>query len=210
MPFKGEGGLFADNESGGGKRLLSLKDNINAILHGSAEEKRALRGKHFYLLDTPAFMKIAPINLNGDYFTVGYGVIAKHKNKDDNHKLTAQNWLDLQDAIKVPFVITKYNDGCNLYTSVKINDKNILVGAEVKRIGRNVAVNSIRTAFGARNIKGDIVYMAKDITPTQAGLLGVTNLPPLQPAQNATSSLSTQSSEKSSGDNLGDNLGVII
>ncbi|GMO45297.1 MAG: hypothetical protein Ta2G_00100 [Termitinemataceae bacterium] len=49
--------MFADNESGGGKRLSRLKDNINDILHGSVEEKQKLENTHFFIADTPDFMK---------------------------------------------------------------------------------------------------------------------------------------------------------
>jgi len=67
------------------RRLASLKDNLHAILHGSNQEKERVKGQFFYMADTPDFMK--KLGLIGEYFSVRYGVIARHQGKDADHRL---------------------------------------------------------------------------------------------------------------------------
>ncbi|GMO29415.1 MAG: hypothetical protein Ta2B_10380 [Termitinemataceae bacterium] len=116
--FKGEGGLFAgaenaDNESGGGKRLSRLEDNIHTILHGTPEEKKALSQKFFHVADTPQFMK--DLGLTGDYFSIKYGAITRHVGKDSEHNLTEKNWNELSEKITKPVAITKHGEGYRLF-----------------------------------------------------------------------------------------------
>jgi hypothetical protein len=214
----GQLALFLDNADNGGmegdgdcdekKRPASLKDNIHTILNGTPEGKRKLQGAFFHLCDTPDFMKKEPINLYGDYFTVRYSVIDRHKNKDTDHNLTEQNWLDLQEEMKKPIAMTKYDGGYNLYTNIKVSGKNIMVGVKVRNAGHNIKINGIKTAFGTNKIKGEIVYESKNITPAQAGLLGETNLLPLRPARSATDTLSENPADKSRAVNKGFTRGL--
>jgi hypothetical protein len=84
----------------------SLKENIHVILGGTGPEKERLHGAHFYLANTPQFMK--RLGLTGEFFSIGYSVIARHNGKDADHNLTEKNWLDLLDLtekIKEPFAI---------------------------------------------------------------------------------------------------------
>ncbi|GMO45301.1 MAG: hypothetical protein Ta2G_00110 [Termitinemataceae bacterium] len=204
--FKGEGGLFADNESGGGKRLSRLKDNIHTILHGTPEEKKALSQKFFHVADTPQFMK--DLGLTGDYFSIKYGAITRHVGKDSEHNLTEKNWNELSEKITKPFAITKHGEGYRLFTTAKIDVKNIVVGVDVKKLGKDMEVNAIKTAFGKNNTTTDdeVVYIDKKIAPKQASLLGNHNYSPYTHGQEL-SSLSISPAEKSS-DNLDDNLGA--
>jgi hypothetical protein len=163
--------------SKGGKRPASLKDHIHTILHGTPEEKKKLEGRHFHLADTPQFMKELTGNeIKGEYFTASYGVISHHKNKDNDHNLTEEEWVELCGAITRPFAITTYADGHNLFTEVKHNGKPVMVGIMLKPFGKGIAINAIKTAFGVKSIKGDkIIYQSEKITPEQEAFLGRTN-----------------------------------
>jgi hypothetical protein len=194
----GEAGGDRDNSVD--KRPASLKDHIHAILHGTPKEKERLRQKHFYMADTPGFMRKPPINLTGDYFTAGYGMIIRHQGKDTDHALTEQNWTDLCEAIKEPFAIAKHGDGFRLFTNVKVNGHFVMTGVDVRNVGEGVEVNSMSTAYGKKpsvaGIKG-VIYTSKKITPEQSALLEGPNARSL-PSAGVTSSLSPVSPKKSS------------
>ena len=151
-------------------QLPTLKDNIHIILHGSHAEKEKIKGQFFYLADTPEFMK--ELGLTGEYFNIRYGVIIRHKGKDKDHDLSENNWIDLCDAISKPFAIAVYGNGFRLFTSVKMNDRFIIAGVDVKNVAMELEVNAISTAFGYDHgqING-IIYRAKNLTPEQAALL---------------------------------------
>jgi hypothetical protein len=160
----------------------SLKDNIHKIIHGTEEEKEALRQSFFHIADTPQFMKT--IGLKGQYFSVRYGVISRHKGKDKDHQLSEKNWLDLIGEIIKPFAIAKYGDGYRLFTGVKVNDKYTAVGVDVKIIGKEIEVNSVTTAFGYNPGKDEeVIYRSKKITPDQEALLDGLNSQPYPPDQ---------------------------
>jgi hypothetical protein len=167
--------------------FLYLKENIHAILHGSNFEKGKLRKQYFHMAETPEFMK--KYGLTGDYFSVRYGVISRHIRKDKDHSLSEENWNDLCEAIKTPFAIAKYNDGFRLFTSVKTGQNYIVVGVDVKTIGRGVEVNSVSTAFSYNQRwqkKEEIIYKSKKITPEQVALLDGLNSLSLPPDQGYT------------------------
>jgi hypothetical protein len=63
------------------------------------------------------------VGLKGQYFSVRYGVIPRHMRKDEDHRLSEKNWLDMIDETVKPFAIVKYGDGYRLFTDVKVNDK---------------------------------------------------------------------------------------
>jgi hypothetical protein len=165
------------------KRPASLKANVDKILNGTQVEKKALERSYFFLADTPQFMKEIKDKdgkgLTGDYFTARYGVISRHIGKDADHDLTAQNWTDLCDAIKAPFAIVKHNDGYNLFANVQNNGKWVMVAVDVKNVGRNIEVNSIKTAYGYKKrlngVTDDFVYVSQKITPEQTALLDGAN-----------------------------------
>jgi hypothetical protein len=158
------------------KYPASLKDNIHKILYGTKEEKAALQQSFFHIADTPKFMKDK--GLNGQYFSVRYGVISRHAGKDIDHQLSEKNWLDLIDEIVKPFAIAKYGEGYRLFTSVKVNGKYTAIGVDVKTIGREIRVNSVTTAFGYNPGKNEeVIYMSKKITLDQKALLKGLNFP---------------------------------
>ena len=166
----------------GKNRPASLTEHIHTILHGSYNEREKLDGKFFYLADTPEFMR--KLGLKGDYFTVRYGVIARHSGKDPDHTLTKENWTELCSKITEPFAIAKYRDGFRLFTDVTINNRFVAVGVDVKSIGQDMEINSISTAFGVREriIQG-VIYTSEKITPEQAALLEGLDSDPYPPAQ---------------------------
>jgi hypothetical protein len=165
----------------GEKRPASLKDSIHKILCGSNTEKEKIQGQFFCLADTPQFMK--ELGLTGDYFSVRYGVIVRHQNKDDDHNLTEQNWINLCEKITEPFAIVIHNQRFRLFTDVMLNGRNVVICVDVKRAGKNFDVNAISTVFGYRNrpITGEILYRSKKITPEQAALLDRPNALSLPP-----------------------------
>jgi len=162
--------------------MKNLRDNIHAILHGTKEEKARLEGQFFYLADTPQFMK--DIGLTGDYFEVKYGVISRHTGKDKDHCLSEDNWKELCNAITSPFAIAKYGEGYRLFTSVKLHNNYIVVGVDVKNIGKGIEVNAVSTAFTYDHSRNeDIIYRAKNITPDQVALLDGPDFLSLPPEQ---------------------------
>jgi polyhydroxyalkanoate synthesis regulator phasin len=183
------------------ERPSALQENIHTILHGNKEEKEKLMTKHFYLADTPQFMKQAPINLNGEYFTVGYGIIARHKGKDTDHALSETNWAELCDRITQPFAIAKHEDNFRLFVDIKVNGRFTVVGVDVKNAGRNLEINAIKTAFGyneQRHSHEDILYRSPKATPEQSALLEGSNAHSL-PSDQALTKVSSESREESSG-----------
>jgi hypothetical protein len=186
----------ADNE-GMDKEKASLAANIDDILNGTPERKKELENRFFFVADTPSFMR--EYGLTGQYFSIRYGIITRHKRKDADHNLTVENWKALCDVIKKPFAIARYKTGYRLFTDVKMSNHFVSVGVDIRNIGRGIEVNAIKTAFRYRggNI-GNVVYMSDKITPEQAALLGGLNSPPYPSAPSGDTSLSPDSAEKSS------------
>ena len=172
--------------------LLSLKDNIHTILYGKNCEKEKLKGQFFYIADTPQYMK--EIGLTGDYFSIRYGVITRHKNKDEDHNLSEQNWINLCKKTTTPFAITKSENTFRLYTDVQINNKYIVACVSIKNIRKNQNINTITTVFGykKRPITRELLYKVKKITPEQAALLDKPNAMSLPPVQRLTVKHSVQ------------------
>jgi hypothetical protein len=132
----------------GTNQLLNLKDYIHTILFGTAEEKTKLAGQFFFLAETPQFMK--DLGLTGEYFEVKYGVITRHKGKDQAYNLIEQNWIDLCDKIVDPVAIATYKDTDNrycLFTEVRISSGFVAVGIDVKNVDRALEINAITTTF---------------------------------------------------------------
>ena len=90
----------------------------------------------------------------------------------------------MPDALQKPFAITRFggkDKGYRLYTTMKNeNGETIVVGVDVKNVGRDMEVNAISTIFGRRGDakktqKEDVLYTAENITPEQRSLLGQPN-----------------------------------
>ena len=110
--------------------------------------------------------------------------MSRHAGKDDSHSLTEKQWEELPDALQKPFAITRFggkDKGYRLYTTMKNeNGETIVVGVDVKNVGRDMEVNAISTIFGRRGDakktqKEDVLYTAENITPEQRSLLGQPN-----------------------------------
>jgi hypothetical protein len=184
------GARQADNEDMCEYHIPSLKENIHTILNGLKSEKDKLEGKHFFLADTPQYMKEIKDKaggLTGDYFTARYGVITRHIGKDADHELTEQNWKDLCDEIIRPFAISRHGHGFRLFTNVRTsNNKWVVAGVAVKNVGKGLEVNSITTTFKYTKREKNterFIYISKKITPEQTGLLDGLNSLSLQSAQ---------------------------
>jgi len=141
-----------------------------------AGERGELQQQHFTVASTPKFMQ--ELGITGDRFTMSYGVISRHINKDSDHTLTPEIWKQLPKAIQTPFAITSYKDGktdgYRLYTTIQVNNGFVVVGVDVKKEGRDLDVNSISTVFnkeGAITEKERVIYESKEITPQQKSVL---------------------------------------
>ena len=128
--------------------LLNLKDNIKTILGGTPEETAGFRRSFFHLADTPQLLK--DLGLIGDYFSIRYGVITRHKGKDVDHALTAQNWIDLCDEIIRPFAIVRFETGYRMLVNVKVDGNFAAVGVEVKNTGKSFDINAITSVYGRK------------------------------------------------------------
>ena len=160
-----------------------LKDVVRTIVEkGKSVASKLFERSFFDVGKTPEFMK--KIGLTGNRFTIKYGVLSRHAGKDSSHSLTEKEWKELPNALQKPFAITRFGEkenGYRLYTTMK-NDKGetIVVGVDVKNIGRNLEVNSISTIFGRRGDakitqKEEVLYTDEKITPEQRSLLGQPN-----------------------------------
>ena len=132
----------------------------------------------FDVAQTPKFMQ--DLGLRGDKFTIKYGVISRHLGKDSSHTLTERDWERLPQALQNPFAISKLtdkNDAYRIYTTLQTeNGEFIVVGVDVKSVGREIEVNAISTVFGRRNNANlpqneDVIYKSKEITLEQSALL---------------------------------------
>ena len=151
--------------------LPNLKENIEKVLSGTPEEKKTLEMSYFYMATTPQILK--DHNLTGDYFSVRYGVIARHKGKNANHNLSVQNWVDICDEITRPFAIVKHKGGCRMFVNVKVNNNFAAIGIDVKKVERNIEVNSVSTVFGheGKVKNSEFIYVKKGLAPEQLALL---------------------------------------
>uniref|UniRef100_UPI004028E5DF MuF-C-terminal domain-containing protein n=1 Tax=Candidatus Limisoma sp. TaxID=3076476 RepID=UPI004028E5DF len=180
---KAEEAVEKDAELKEDKKKPQIKDVVKTIYEKGKAVASKLFGRSFFdVAKTPDFMK--KLGLTGDRFTIKYGVLSRHAGKDASHLLTEKQWEELPDAIQKPFAITRFGEkenGYRLYTTMK-NDKGetIVVGVDVKNIGRNLEVNSISTIFGRRGDakitqKEEVLYTDEKITPEQRSLLGQPN-----------------------------------
>ena len=190
------------------ERSPNLLDAVKTLYAKGKEFASKLYGhKHFVVEETPDFMK--KLGLSGDRFTIRYGVISRHLDKDNSHYLSEEEWEKLPDALKAPFAITKLSDkdkAYRIYTTLR-NSKgeHIVVGVDVKNAGRDLEVNSISTVFG-KNTKGGltkketIIYEDKKITPEQKSLLSGPNFRQYPDAQELSADKGTNKSETLQGE----------
>ncbi|GAB6121094.1 MuF-C-terminal domain-containing protein [Dysgonomonas termitidis] len=161
-----------------GQNEVSFDEAIDKIFAGDAE---GLKRKHFNVALTPEFMK--GLGITGDKFTMSYGVISRHINKDADHTLTPEIWKQLPEAIKNPFAITRKTDkkdGYRLYTTIDTDNGFVVVGVDVKKAGRDIDVNAISTVFNKeKGISGneEVLYESEMITPQQKSVLANPNYP---------------------------------
>ena len=158
---------------------VTLLDAVKALYSkGKEYSKKLYQRTFFYVSDTPQFMK--DLGLRGDRFTIKYGVISRHFDKDGSHDLTEDEWEQLPQALQAPFAISRLSnkkDGYRLYTTLKNSSgEYIVVGADVKNGGRDIEVNAISTVFGRRQNANlteneEVIYRSKNITPDQSALL---------------------------------------
>lgn len=164
----------------------SLLDVVHTLYtKGKVVASKLFQRSFFDVAQTPKFMK--GLGLRGNKFTIRYGVIARHFNKDNEHDLSEEIWEQLPNAIQTPFAITKYfadeshqeQKGYRLYTTLQLsNGSYVVVSAEVKNSGRDLEVNAINTIFG-RNVLSsahdELIYISERITPEQQSLLDGNN-----------------------------------
>ena len=173
-------GSVADYKSGNNDNQSYSLINVVRDLYSKGKEyaSRLYQRSFFNVAKTPEFMKT--LGLTGNNFTIRYGVIARHFGKDGSHDISEDGWEKLPDALTKPFAITKLSDkdkGFRLYTTLQNhNGEYIVVGVDVKNVGRDLEVNAIATVFGRRDNAGttlqeEIIYTDKNITPEQQSLL---------------------------------------
>ncbi|MBR6806149.1 MAG: hypothetical protein IKM47_06515 [Bacteroidaceae bacterium] len=174
----GESAMVAESE-----RQKPFHDMIDDLYSNGNVDKSKYAMTYFHVAETPAFME--NIGLVGAEFTIPFKAISTHIGKDADHKLTADIWHELPNALQHPFLITKYGeDGrFRIYTTLLHNGKYVAVGVDVKRInqGRNkpiVEINSIKTVFAKTGRIGEnetVVCYDERITPEQEALLNGRN-----------------------------------
>lgn len=145
------------------------------------------------------------LGLRGDKFTIKYGVISRHFGKDSSHTLTERDRERLPQALQNPFAISKLtdkNDAYRIYTTLQTeNGEFIVVGVDVKSVGREIAVNAISIVFGRRNNANlpqneDVIYKSKEITLEQSALLERPNFVQYPIIQEFSDSKDTTNTEK--------------
>lgn len=151
-----------------------LAETIDLILNDADSARQEFQRSYFELADTPESLR--NLGLTGQKFTIRYGVITHHKNKDADHDFAAEEWRQICAKIAEPFAVTRYVGGFNLFLNIRHNGKFVLAGVEVKNTGKDIFVNAVKTVF-AKNLSGsaDIIYISKKITPEQQALLDGTN-----------------------------------
>lgn len=157
----------------------SLLDVIRILYSKGKETASKLFQRSFFdVAQTPKFMQ--ELGLRGDKFTIKYGVIARHIGKDSSHTLTERDWEQLPQALQKPFAISKLSDkedSYRIYTTLQTESGEfVVVGADVKNVGREIEVNAISTVFGRRNNANlpkneEVIYRSNEITPEQSSLL---------------------------------------
>lgn len=164
----------------------SFIDVIKMIAEKGKEAASKLFQRSFFdVAETPDFMR--KLGVSGEKFTIAYGVMSRHFDKDANHNLTEEEWEQLPDALQHPFAITKYysdkehqkQKGYRIYTAIPKGDGFVVVGVDVKRVNQGkdkpvLEINSISTVFGKDGAITELeeeIYRSDAITPEQQSLL---------------------------------------
>ncbi|MBR5398950.1 MAG: hypothetical protein IK103_04055 [Bacteroidales bacterium] len=167
-------------------------NDVIETLYTQGNDIAAKKFSHMYftIAVTPDNMKV--LGIEGDRFTISYGTISRHYDKDTAHYLPKDVWMKLPEAIVKPFAISKYYSdsghlnmkGYRLYTVIQYDDGYIVAGVTVKNAGRNLKVNSISTIFARdKNLSGkeEVIFIETKITPLQEALLRKPNSSQYQP-----------------------------
>lgn len=153
-----------------------LVDNIDIILNGTDKEKEPLKNQFLRLVEkTPAEYK--EVGMKGDEICTRYGVIARHKNKDEDHYFSPEEWKqicqNLEDPQKCIITRSQGRKDFNIYTLV---NGSVMVGIEIKSPQRDVISNNLKTIFRREPKETETVLYPKDlkkITPAQRSLLSM-------------------------------------
>ncbi|MCD8290548.1 MAG: hypothetical protein LUC91_03490 [Prevotella sp.] len=163
---------------------------------GKAKAHDVYNNNFFDVGETSDLLK--EYGVTGIKFTIGYGVIADHFNKDGDHDLPLETWKKLPDALRNPLAIMEYykdgkRDGFRIYTRINYKDEDgktrfIIVGTRVKSYKEKseiIEVNAIATVFGRKSVGETEVelYRSKNLTPDEESLLGGPNSHPYTPHQ---------------------------
>ena len=201
-------GTTARQPSNAQSEKATLIDVVRTLYAKGKEYASKLFSRtHFDVAQTPKFMK--ELGLKGDKFTIRYGVITRHFDKDKSHKLTEDDWQKLPNALQNPFAITKNSKekgSYRIYTSMQnSNGEYVVVGVDVKNVGRNIEVNAISTIFGRREnanltVDEEVIYISEEITPEQSSLLERPNFAQYPTEQELSDSKDSELSQKSKED----------
>ncbi|MBR1404978.1 MAG: hypothetical protein IJ558_12480 [Treponema sp.] len=152
------------------KDFQLLIDHIDTILNGTPEEKSALAMHYYKVADTPDFLK--ELGLRGESFIIKYGVITRHRNKNEDHKLTVQNWKDICEKITAPLAVAEFKGNYRLFVDTLWNGKYVMVGVDVVQMKNGMVINSITTAFARNNNNNaTLLYTDKKITAEKLAFL---------------------------------------
>lgn len=150
-----------------------LADNIETILHGTKKEKDGLSNRYFNLTETPEEFK--EVGLKGDKINIRYGVISRHKDKNEQHRFSSDEWRtickNLSDPKKCIITQSAGRKDFNIYTKI---GSSVMVGVEIKYPAKDKASNNLKTVYRKEPKNTETVLYPKDlkeITPAQQSLL---------------------------------------
>ena len=86
--------------------------------------------------------------------TASRSSVNKRHSNDIAHSLSDREWYDVIRSINNPVAVARYNgreQSFRIYTSILHDNMNIVVGIDIKQVGRDRYVSNVKTAF-ARSI----------------------------------------------------------
>ena len=86
--------------------------------------------------------------------TASRSSVNKRHSNDIAHSLSNQEWYDVIRSINNPVAVARYKgreQSFRIYTSILHDNLNIVVGIDVKQVGRDKYVSNVKTAF-ARSV----------------------------------------------------------
>lgn len=136
------------------------------------------KGRFFTLAKTSDFLK--SYGLKGDTFTIRAGDILRHRNKDSDHHLSEQEWIDIADSLEneKPILIEKYkgkDDSFRVWVPAHINGNPAIVGADINTMRDNIdgkikTINTVKTIFGAGKARPKLENVIYENTKETLGL----------------------------------------